>query len=365
MKILIINPILYTAEHRIIPQVQTIKDTMIYDLCLAFLEKGHDITLYAADAYKPTVEEEYPFKIEWGQCKCTKLLKPSRLPYMPGIKKFLRNNTFDLVISSEVFSISTYYAYRNNKKTLLAWQEMARHQNMYHRIPSKVWYGFVTRLFMKDIHVVARSEEAKEFIRNYCKNVEDSFIDHGVNLHKFNASIEKENQFIVSSQIVWRKKIEGIIDNFSDYVKKIDKDCKLYIVGKGDADYTELLKKQVSELGMDDSIIFTGKLKHDKLIPILARSQAMLVNTERDNNMVSIVESIAVGTPVITTEVPLNASYIKSHKLGVAKDKWDFHDLEEIVAKNKEYVKNCMEYRKTLSTTRRVEQFIDIVKKEK
>ena len=30
--------------------------------------------------------------------------------------------------------------------------------------------------------------------------------------------------------------------------------------------------------------------------------------------MISIVESIPVGTPVVTTEIPLNASYIKKYK---------------------------------------------------
>lgn len=47
MKILIVNPILYTNEDRNIKKVNTIKDTMIYDLCLAFKNKGHNVTLAA------------------------------------------------------------------------------------------------------------------------------------------------------------------------------------------------------------------------------------------------------------------------------------------------------------------------------
>ena len=36
-KILIINPILYTAETNRIPKVSSIKDTMIYALCMGFV----------------------------------------------------------------------------------------------------------------------------------------------------------------------------------------------------------------------------------------------------------------------------------------------------------------------------------------
>ena len=48
MRILILNPILYTAENNTIPTVSSIKDTMIYNLCLGFKQLGHDITLAAA-----------------------------------------------------------------------------------------------------------------------------------------------------------------------------------------------------------------------------------------------------------------------------------------------------------------------------
>ena len=53
MRILILNPILYTAESNAIPTVSSIKDTMIYNLCLGFKQLGHDITLAAAMEYQP------------------------------------------------------------------------------------------------------------------------------------------------------------------------------------------------------------------------------------------------------------------------------------------------------------------------
>lgn len=48
MKIIVINPILFTHEKGVIPHVTTIKETMIYDLCLAYHRAGHAVTLIAA-----------------------------------------------------------------------------------------------------------------------------------------------------------------------------------------------------------------------------------------------------------------------------------------------------------------------------
>ena len=358
MKVLIINAILYTAETANIPKVTTIKDTMIYDLCLAFKNEGHDVTLYAADSYKPIVDEEYPFRIEWGKCRLEKIFLPSRLPWMPGIKKYLRENNFDLIISSEVFSISTYYAYRIYGEKVLAWHEIDKHQAMFHQIPSKIWYNFIAKRTMKGLHVVARSNEAKGFIRKYCLNTEEIIIDHGVNLDKFVPCIEKDNYFIVCSQLIARKRIDGIIQKFKRYMVHSSNRMQLLIVGDGDQ--KENLAAQVKEAGLSEYVRFMGKMSHKELVPVLSRARAMLVNTEKDNSTISIVESIAVGTPVVTTEVPLNASYIKEFKLGIASE-WDEKDLDEVVNNNMEYVQNCLEYRERLSTKAKVETFIELM----
>ena len=51
--VLIINPILYTSETNKIPRTDSIKDTMIYALCMGFVRNGHNVTLIAAQDYAP------------------------------------------------------------------------------------------------------------------------------------------------------------------------------------------------------------------------------------------------------------------------------------------------------------------------
>lgn len=362
MKVLIINPILYTSESADIKKVESIRDCMICDLCEAFEELGCDVTLAASSLFKPEKQETFPFSIVWFDNRLPQLFKPNCFPLLKGLWAYLKNNLnkFDLVISSEVFSMNTLIAYRIFKQKLIVWHELAKHNAIMHRVPSVVWYNLIARFLMKNARVVARSVEARSFIRTYMNSVEDDVVEHGVNLDKFKVSTNTENQFIVCSQLIPRKQIEGILVSFSNYLTKYDKDTLLYIVGDGEQ--FESLKELASDLNIAGQVIFTGRLSHAELLPLLSSSIALLVNTRKDNNMVSIVESIASGVPVVTSEVPYNSSYIKSDGLGIAKTGWSEDDLHLIVENTDRYRAACRKYRDSLSTIRKAESFLKLVK---
>lgn len=364
MNILIVNPIVYTSETKNIIRANSIKDTMIYDLCLAFEKKGHNVTLYAAEPFKPENKEKYPFKVIWGKCKFKSIFMPHCFPYMYNLSKYIKKNesNIDLIICSEVFSINTLNAVLTNKSKVIVWHELAKHNAMMKKLPSKIWYNIVARFLMRNVKVVARSEEAKSFIKKYCRDTDSKIIEHGVNLDKFIYSTDKKDYFVVCSQLIERKRIDGILLKFGEYLKISGNSSELIIIGDGELKSS--LEQLSRGLGLEEKIIFKGKLNHEELLPYLAHAKALLVNTIKDNSMISIVESIAVGTPVVTTEIPLNASYIKKYKLGIATE-WDQQDLMKIVNDNEVYVNNCLKYREKLSTVSKVDDFMNCFRKMK
>ncbi len=362
MKVLIVNPIIYTSETRQIKKAETIKDTMIYDLCLAFLQEGAEVVLAVAEDYMPNISEQYPFEVVALKTKLKKVFPANALPFCPEIIKTVKSTHFDLIITSEVFSLNSLMLAVSTPKNLIVWHELAKHNRIMKKIPSILWYNIVARLFFGKTLIVPRSIEARDFISNYIpkKNISDKIIDHGVNLDKFKAQEKKNNFFIVSSQLISRKRIDTILKNFSEYLEKYDKDCRLFILGDGEERKNlELLSK---ELHIEKNVLFKGRLPHEELKDDLASAMAMLVNTRKDNNMVSVVESIACGTPVITSTIPYNASYINSHELGIAKDNWNADDMRR-VAEDSKYIKNCIAYRQTLSCTKRAQTFLDMADK--
>lgn len=362
-KILFVNPITYTPENKMIPKVDYIDNTMSYDLCSAFVSADIDITLAAAVEWKPLKQKKFPFEIFWMNSYLKNFFPIHRIPVNLGLIKHLKREKYDYVFTSEVFSIDSLLCvlFFSAKKTIV-WHEMAMHNRMAKGLLSRVWYGIIAKIFFRKVLIVARSEEAQKFISQYCKNVSKEIIGHGVNLEKFTLAEEKQNCFCVVSQLIKRKRIDGILSIYKKYIEKYDKERKsvLYIIGDGDE--RESLENLTRELGIDSNVVFTGKLGHEKLHKYLSVSKAMLVNTEKDNSMISIVESIASGTPVITTTIPLNSKNIIKYNLGIAKDSWDENDLHNLDTNYKVYVENCKEYRKKLSTEYKVTQFMDMFK---
>lgn len=364
MRILLINPILYTAETDEIPKVKSIKDTMIYTMCLGFMENGDVPVLAAASDYKPEVEEEYPFEIVWMDTKLKKVFKPRCLPWMPELGRYVKRHgeEIDGIITSEVFSLCSLTAVCRASEKTVVWHELGAHNKIMHCIPSKIWYHMIARIFFRKVAVVARSEKARQFIGRFCPQVQETVIDHGVDLRRIKADTRKENRFVVVSQLIGRKRINKILEAFAGFTAQggEQQGYILDIIGSGDKE--QELKLLADKLGVREKTVFHGKMSHEELMPVMAKARAMLVYTEKDNSMVSIVESIAAGTPVITTPVPFNAAYIQKERLGIVKEAWDREDLNEICSRNGEFVQNCVAYREKLSAAYGSGLFVKILK---
>lgn len=364
MNILILNSILFTADNGIIPTVMSIKDTMIYNMCLGFKSLGHNVTLAASEDYRPTKNEKYDFPVIFFKSNYKKICRPAMLPYSSGLKKYLKldYNFYDLVISSEVFQFQSLYAARFCPNKTIIWQELTEHQNKFHKLPSKIWHNIIAKFLMKNVlTVVPRSLQAYGFISQYMPTVSSIIIDHGINVDKFQFSANKKRQIISSSQLIRRKNVDGIIKIFYKFHQLNGyEDIKLIIAGRGEEEHN--LKDLVKKLNLDDSVEFVGFLSQKDLNGYIRNSYAFLVNTRKDLNMVSIPESIVSGTPILTNSQPASAYYIEKYYLGIVKDEWNEYDIKNIIDNNKKYVDNCINYRANLTNTHVAQQFIDIFK---
>ena len=367
MNILILNPILFSSNKSEIPLVGSIKDTMIYSMCIGFLKSGHQVTLVAAEEFKPVVNENYEFTVIFIKSVLKKIFQPNYLPFQPKLYTFLKKEAknYDYIVSSENFSLPSLFAAVICPQKTIIWQEMNVHQKKWRKIPSKVWHNFVTQLFMRRIRIVIpRSDSAYNFVRKYFKNVSSEVVDHGVNLENFYPVKTKKRQFIVVSQLISRKNIDSIIEKFYQLITNSEfSDFILIIAGKGELE--NKLKQQVGQLKIENNVFFAGFIPHQELNTLVANSMAMLIDTKQDLNMVSIPESIASGTPVVTNMIPASAAYITKNQLGIAKANWNDSDLKEIIINNSLYVTNCIMYRERLTNVYLAKKIIEIAHKKK
>lgn len=291
--------------------------------------------------------------------KAQKSPPPQLLPYSPDLQRFIKTNqnNYDLIITSETFSLQSYYAARVCPEKTVIWHELGEHQRKFYKLPSKLWYNIAARFMMKRVAcVVPRSEKARTFISRYMPRVTPP-VDHGIDIRKFQPSRDKKRQFISSSQLITRKRVDGIIRTFAGFIAQPQhSDFRLIIAGRGSE--KENLERLVERLGIKNNVEFTGFLPQAKLNEYIRESMAFLINTDRDLNMISVPEAICSGTPVITTSVPYTAPTVQNHKLGLVKDNWGVKELNEIVEHNAGYVDNCINHREKLSNVAAAREII-------
>lgn len=362
MKIIVINPILFTPEKGVIPCVQTIKETMIYDLCMAYHRAGHEVTLIAAADYAPEKKEAYEIEVVFLKSICHRVFQPSVFPFMPGVWNYLhkRRNDVDMVLTSETFSTPSLMAALIMPRKTVIWQELGAHNRKMKTLPSRFWYNFVARFLMRRVWVIPRSYVAQRFISRYMPRVGEP-IGHGV---KNTLLIEdlgktKKHQFLTVGQLIPRKNISSIITKFDAFLTKYPQygDYVLYVAGDGAL--REDYARQIADMGREKQIVLLGKLPHKELFRYYRESKASLFDSFRENNMLSLMESILLSTPVITNKVPFNSDEVEKEQLGIARNNWNEDDIARIVKQNDFYVENCKRYAPLITVDAVAQRIID------
>lgn len=361
MKILFINPILFTPTNKKIPKRKSIKDTIAYSFAQAFHEMGHSVTLITSKEYKPTNNEIYKFNVIFLSSFLKSIFPPSQIPLSLGIFFVLLRNRkdVDLVISSESFQICTLFARFILGNKLLIWQEMALHQSKFFSFPSLIWHNLIIKALMKNIPVAPRTPKSQQFISKYMNRVSIDVVPHGISADRFSSHVAKKNFFLCISRLESFKCIDKTITNFAFFNEKFP-DYQLIIYGEGDQE--KFLRILTDKLNMNKSIIFKGFQPYNIILEDLKYSKGLLVSTQKDNSLLNIPEAICSGTPIITTNVPDNAYMVANYNLGIAKDDWDHNDLEILINQNSTFVKNCLAYRNNLKMSHTAKTMLLVAK---
>lgn len=95
-----------------------------------------------------------------------------------------------------------------------------------------------------------------------------------------------------------RKKVENILRGVA---LSAHKDIYIYIVGKGEPEYEDFLKKEAERLGLEDRVKFLGFLNGYDKYARLAMVDALFVPSDMENFGMIIPEALIVGTPVMAS----------------------------------------------------------------
>ncbi len=171
--------------------------------------------------------------------------------------------------------------------------------------------GEARQYFEKSIRFVRPSMRLASRIIVPSGYLEEVFLDFGfrnvsvisniIDLEKFKPEKHEKGYHLIITRNL--ETIYGI-ETAINAVKKIIvdyPDVRLTIAGSGDQ--KAYLQQRIINLGLEDNVVFAGKLQPDEVVRLYQQADIMLNPTTVDNMPNSILEAMACGVPVISTDV--------------------------------------------------------------
>lgn len=157
---------------------------------------------------------------------------------------------------------------------------------------------------------------------------------------KFN--FEEKIIFSVGRLVPW-KGFELLIEVVKDLPN-----TKLLIAGDGPDE--NKLKDKIKNLGLENKVKLLGRLKQEDLLQYIKASDIFVLNTGYEGLSHQLLEVMAVGTPIVTTNIGGNPELIGNNKQGLLvgyNNKQEIKDAIEKILKNyqigEEFIKNSQE----------------------
>lgn len=266
---------------------------------------------------------------------------------------YLKNsNKFDVVID-EIHGIPFFTPWYVKKKKVVLICEVAG--NIWQKMLGPV-FGLIGRsvekFYLKHIYKNATyltiSKSTKEELLKEGATGEIYVLPMGLTFPK-NVSRkwekEKDPTLIYVGRLAKSKGIEDAILALKEVSEKL-KSIKFWVVGSGEKEYVEFLRKMAGSNGVAGRINFLGFVSEEKKFELMARAHVLVAPSIKEGWGLTIPEAGRVGTPAVGYNVEGLREVILDGKTGYLTRKNNFNELSKGIL---EMFENKAEYRK-LST---------------
>jgi glycogen(starch) synthase len=271
---------------------------------------GHDVTLLTSDhgdRSLPRREEREGYTLR----RFRELAQPLGNSITPGLFRSLRDlrDGFDVVHAHSHLYLST------NMAAVLAQFDDTPLVVTNHGLYSQSAPSWFNEFYLETLgrftfnaadRVLCYTETDKQRLRDFGVSTPVSLVHNGVDCKQF-APVENEAEppeVLYVGRLVETKGVQKLIDAFD----QVDDQARLRIVGEGPLRVE--LEQQVHKLGIEDQVTFAGRVSNDELPAIYAQSSVFALPSSREGLPRTLLEALACGTPVVTSDLPQLESVI-------------------------------------------------------
>ncbi len=187
----------------------------------------------------------------------------------------------------------------------------------------RIFYKYIRSLYKRATVITGPSPKSHEYLINAGLHRNVEIIPNPVDVDRFSVenvgwedivNVKKtynipENAFIgcIISRVGKEKSIDVLL-NYIEKYSKVNENFRFLIIGDGPA--KSGLEQQAKKLGIDNIVIFTGKIPNNKLLPYYAACDVFLTASLSDTNSISMLEAMAMGLPIIQRNDPINKGQV-------------------------------------------------------
>ena len=137
---------------------------------------------------------------------------------------------------------------------------------------------------------------------------------------------DTDRVLITAGEMIERKNQKFLLEVVKK-IKEKESSVKLIVCGHGRLENS--LKLKTKELGIEDSVIFTGY--RTDIYRILGLSEVFLFSSLQEGLPVAVMEAMAVGLPVVCSKVRGNADLVDNGKGGYVPEQFDVNIWSDLI----------------------------------
>lgn len=150
------------------------------------------------------------------------------------------------------------------------------------------------------VQATAESERDNLLKLGYNSNIKVVRLGIDAESIEMKRSWKKSQQILFLSRVHVKKGINFLVEA-ADVLRNELQGYKILVAGEGDADYVEAMKRMICDRGLQDIVKLIGGVYGDEKWRLFQTSDFFVLPTHSENFGLAIAESLASGTPVITT----------------------------------------------------------------
>lgn len=150
------------------------------------------------------------------------------------------------------------------------------------------------------VQATAESERDNLLKLGYNSNIKVVRLGIDAESIEMKRSWKKSRQILFLSRVHVKKGINFLVEA-ADVLRNELQGYKILVAGEGDADYVEAMKRMICDRGLKDIVQLIGGVYGDEKWRLFQTSDFFVLPTHSENFGLAIAESLASGTPVITT----------------------------------------------------------------